>query len=65
MTFFTIQLSFEYHLKVEKDLCNNGFRIVWISLLTSHLDVKLVCLVMLVVLGKCGDNDIFYHTIIF
>ena len=42
MTFFTIQLSFEYHLKVEKDLCNNGFRIVWISLLTSHLDVKLV-----------------------
>ena len=29
------------YLKVEMDLCNNGFSDVWISFITSNLDMKL------------------------
>ena len=35
------EIRTDEYLKVEMDLCNNGFSDVWISFITSNLDMKL------------------------
>ena len=41
------EIRTDEYLKVEMDLCNNGFSDVWISFITSNLDMKLYIMLWL------------------